>query len=72
MLERAGYRLLETHKNVHRGFIEKLRQLLNQYRNGTESAGALQGLLETWLFSHIRVHDKGYVSTVKSAGAETP
>jgi hemerythrin len=70
MLERAGYRLLETHQGIHRGFIDKLHTIHEQYRRGADTLTSLLALLENWLFSHIRVHDRGYVATVKSAGAD--
>lgn len=70
MLERAGYRLLDTHRGVHRGFIDKLHTIHDQYRRGADTSASLLALLENWLFSHIRVHDRGYVATVKSTGAD--
>jgi hemerythrin len=70
MLERAGYRLLETHRGVHQGFIDKLHGIHDHYRRGADTSASLLALLENWLFSHIRVHDRGYVATVLSTGAD--
>jgi hemerythrin len=70
MLERAGYHLLDTHRGVHKGFIDKLHTIHEQYRHGADTSHSLLTLLENWLFSHIRVHDRGYIATVKNTGAD--
>lgn len=72
MLERAGYPLTDIHKGVHQGFIDKLDDIARRYKIGQDTAGDLLALLDNWLFSHIRVNDRGYVASVKKAGAEQP
>ncbi|MBL8259369.1 MAG: bacteriohemerythrin [Candidatus Competibacteraceae bacterium] len=70
MMERAGYPLTEVHKGVHKRFVEKVGQMNARHKIGIDTSEELLNLLEGWLFSHIRVNDNGYVSSVKGAGAD--
>ncbi|MER2510907.1 MAG: bacteriohemerythrin [Nitrosomonas ureae] len=70
MMERAGYNLIDAHKGIHKRFIEKVNNIHNRYKMGNETTEELLNLLETWLFTHIRVNDHGYISSVKETGAD--
>lgn len=67
MLESVGYALLHTHKAVHHGFVDKLSKILNEFKVNQHISDSLIELLRSWLFNHIRVHDKSYIATVKRA-----
>jgi hemerythrin len=68
MLERAHYALLDTHKGIHRGFVDKLNGILKEFKAGQDTSQSLLKLLQSWLFSHIQVHDRGYIAIVQKAG----
>lgn len=70
MMERAGYPLTTVHRSVHERFVEKVSDLNTRHHGGADTADDLLRLLESWLFSHIRTNDHGYVSAVKGAGAD--
>lgn len=69
MLAEADYYMLEPHKKVHKNFVDKMLALQGRLENGDESATEeLLGILEGWLFRHIRLNDHGYIESVKKAG----
>ena len=69
MLTEADYYMLEPHKKVHKNFVDKMLALQGRLENGDESATEeLLGILEGWLFRHIRLNDHGYIESVKKAG----
>lgn len=68
MLEDAQYRLVEQHKKVHLNFVNKVLEFQKRFNSGEDVAEEMLGLLEGWLFRHIRMNDKGFVEDVKKSG----
>lgn len=71
MLAENEYKMLDAHKQVHAGFIKRLKELQARYEYGDDEAmqEALP-ILEQWLFRHIKVNDGGYINDMKERGVE--
>ena len=66
---RHGYPETAAHKEIHREFVAKIRQVADDLRN--EKATASQDImlfLKKWLIEHIQGTDKQYVPFLKAHG----
>ena len=65
LMERAGYKELDEHHNVHRKFTMRIESLLRSTENGEDVAEATLQLLEKWLLHHILEEDRAYADEVR-------
>ena len=72
LMTKAGYRLTDRHKMIHDKFIAKIGEMYDRHQSGINTNDELLAMLETWLFSHIRTHDRGYLPTVLAYIKEHP
>ncbi len=64
--EEAGYPFLTSHKKVHELFTKRIADFQKRAEQGEDVIKALNSLLVTWLFNHIKRDDNDYVDSVKS------
>lgn len=63
--EEANYPFIKAHKKVHDLFAERVSDYQIKFNRGEDVTKALNSLLVTWLFNHIKRDDADYVQTVK-------
>lgn len=63
--EEAHYPFIKAHKKVHDLFAERVSDYQTKFNRGEDVTKALNSLLVTWLFNHIKRDDADYVQTVK-------
>lgn len=64
--EEAKYPFLTSHKKVHELFAKRIAEFQKRAEQGEDVIKALNSLLVTWLFNHIKRDDTDYVDSVKS------
>jgi len=68
LMEKAGYPLLEAHRQVHERFKERAHAYGERFERGEEPlrlAREVRGDIGLWLTNHIKRDDQHYVSDVK-------
>ncbi|MEW6647623.1 MAG: bacteriohemerythrin [Pseudomonadota bacterium] len=65
MIERAGYRHCEAHKEVHRVFTERVQHYRVRLAHGEDVAKKLLSDLRIWLTNHIRNEDRDFAPVVR-------
>ncbi len=63
--EEANYPFLKSHKKVHELFTQRVSEYQAKFNKGEDVSKALNSLLVTWLFNHIKRDDVDYVASVK-------
>ncbi len=63
--EEAGYPFLKAHKRVHELFTRRVSDFQDRFDKGEEIVEELNGLLVSWLYSHIKGDDGDYAESVK-------
>ncbi|HZW25578.1 MAG TPA: bacteriohemerythrin [Gallionella sp.] len=63
--EEANYPFIKAHKKVHDLFAQRVSDFQARFNQGEDVTKALNSLLVTWLFNHIKRDDADYVQTVK-------
>lgn len=66
MQEEANYPFLKSHKKVHELFAQRVAEYQAKFEQGEDVSKALNSMLVTWLFNHIKRDDADYVETVKA------
>ncbi|HLP98096.1 MAG TPA: bacteriohemerythrin [Sideroxyarcus sp.] len=66
MQEEANYPFAKSHKKVHELFTLRIAEYQAKFENGEDVSKALNSLLVTWLFNHIKRDDADYVAAVKA------
>jgi hemerythrin len=66
LMEDSGYPFTSGHKRLHRMLGKHVAEYRARNQAGEDVAKELHGLLNRWLFSHIRNEDAAYVREVKS------
>ncbi len=64
--EEAGYPFLTSHKKVHELFTKRIAEFQARAERGEDVTKALNSLLVTWLFNHIKRDDNDYVESVQA------
>lgn len=64
--EQAGYKHIQSHKNVHELFIEHVNMFVDRHDKGEDVVDDLYVMLSTWLIDHIKREDMAYVAEVKT------
>jgi hemerythrin len=62
--EEAGYPFSKSHKKVHELFTQRVSEYQERHDKGEDISKALNSLLVTWLFNHIKRDDADYVNSV--------
>lgn len=68
LMRKANYEYVEIHAGIHERALQDLQTSISSYKNGTGAVTAVLEWVSVWLFMHIGVHDRGYISSVKQAG----
>ena len=63
--EEANYPFYKSHKKVHDLFAQRVSEYQARFSRGEDVTKALNSMLVTWLFSHIKRDDADYVEAVK-------
>lgn len=66
LMEEAGYRKLEAHKQIHIAFMERIYFFKERYENGEDIAQQLMLDLQMWLINHIQHDDTDYKVAVQT------
>ena len=66
MQEEAKYPFCKSHKKVHDLFAKRVAEYQAKFEKGEDVSKALNSMLVTWLFNHIKRDDADYVETVKT------
>ncbi len=66
MQDEAGYPFAKSHKKVHELFAQRVSEYQYKHEKGEDVSKALNSLLVTWLFNHIKRDDADYVASVKA------
>ncbi len=66
MQDEAGYPFAKSHKKVHELFAQRVSEYQSKHEKGEDVSKALNSLLVTWLFNHIKRDDADYVASVKA------
>ncbi len=64
--EEANYPFAKSHKKVHDLFAQRIAEFQTRAENGEDISKALNRLLVTWLFNHIKRDDTDYSESVKA------
>lgn len=64
--EEAKYPFINAHKKVHELFAKRVSEYQARLEKGEDVTRALNSMLVTWLFNHIKRDDADYVETVKA------
>ncbi|GAB5605147.1 bacteriohemerythrin [Sideroxyarcus sp. TK5] len=64
--EEAQYPFLASHRKVHDLFAQRVAEFQRRAEQGEDIVKALNSLLVTWLFNHIKRDDNDYVESVKA------
>ena len=65
LMEEAGYHMLESHKQSHQAFVNRIIFFKERYENGENIAKQLKMDLQLWLISHIQNDDVDYKKVVQ-------
>ncbi len=63
--EEANYPFSKSHKKVHDLFAQRVSDFQTRFNKGEDVSKALNSLLVTWLFNHIKRDDADYVESVR-------
>jgi hemerythrin len=63
--EEANYPFCTSHKKVHDLFAKRVAEYQAKFENGEDVTKALNSMLVTWLFNHIKRDDADYTESVK-------
>ncbi len=66
LMEEAGYKQIDAHKNTHGYFIKRLKLLQQSFDKGEDVAEDLADMLQDWLIQHIQSDDVSYSEDVKN------
>ncbi len=66
MQEEAQYPFFKSHKKVHDLFAQRVSEFQVRFDKGEDISKALNSMLVTWLFNHIKRDDVDYVEIVKA------
>lgn len=66
LMQEAGYRKFEAHKQIHLSFIERIHFFKERYESGEDVSQQLMLDLQMWLINHIQNDDKDYKEVVLS------
>lgn len=64
--EEANYPFFKSHKKVHDLFAQRVGEYQAKFEKGEDVSKALNSLLVTWLFNHIKRDDADYTESVKA------
>jgi hemerythrin len=64
LMEKGGYRFLETHRKVHENFTHRIEHYRERFQNGEDVSRKLLTDLKIWLTNHIQRDDKDYAPFV--------
>lgn len=64
--EEANYPFFVAHKKVHDLFAKRVSEYQTKFENGEDVTKALNSMLVTWLFNHIKRDDLDYTESVKA------
>lgn len=67
LMEKAGYPMLSSHKEVHKKFIAHISRFVEQHNEGKDIARRLTIELKIWLINHIKNEDMDYSSYVRKS-----
>lgn len=72
LMKQFGYPQADTHEDKHEWFVQKLREAVEDYRNGhgEKVLRDLRLFLKTWLVQHILGTDKEMCSWLIDHGAK--
>ena len=63
IMEKFGYPTLDEHKQIHIGFVNKIKDVINDFETGKNIVSSdLLEFLKEWLFDHIMGTDQLYSS----------
>lgn len=68
LLEQSGYSLVDSHKQVHRRFEEKVENMMSELSSGHDPMGVARrakNTMKVWLIQHIKHEDRDYLPVVK-------
>lgn len=65
LMDDAGYPLSRQHKQIHRRFVDKVGEMQAAHSSGEDIGQELLDLLQSWLFTHISHHDRGFIPIVQ-------
>ena len=68
MMEHGNYPFIDTHKQVHANFTQRVYNYKTRYQKGDEVTRALMSDLKVWLENHIKRDDIDYSPYVKKIG----
>lgn len=69
LMQKHGYVGLEQHKQEHKAFIEKVKDMENRYSQGKLLLSLeVANFLKTWLTNHIMQSDKKYGEYLRTLG----
>jgi hemerythrin len=63
--EEAHYPFIDAHKKIHGLFAQRVAEYQARFEQGEDVSKALNSLLVTWLFNHIKRDDADYAETVR-------
>ena len=66
LMEEAGYRKLEAHKQIHLALMERIYFFKERYESGEDIAQQLMLELQMWLINHIQHDDTDYKEAVQA------
>lgn len=67
MLYKFAYKDLDSHKQEHKNFIEKLKDFKKEFETGKVTISIeILNFLKNWLINHICISDKNYSSYIKN------
>ena len=71
ILESFAYPELESHRNEHKDFRERVRDFMNEFDAGRDAiALSLLQFLQEWLHTHIQDVDQRYAGFLRSKGVQ--
>jgi len=65
LMEKGGYRFVESHKNVHENFTHRVENYRERFQNGEDISRKLLTDLKIWLTNHIQRDDMDYAPFVR-------
>jgi hemerythrin len=66
LMEDAQYEFLHAHKRIHEAFVGRVNEYKKRFEAEEDIVDELYGVLNRWLFNHIRNDDKAYAPSVKA------
>ncbi len=67
LMDKSGYPLSDTHKEVHKTFIAHINEFVEQHESGKDITRKLMSELQIWLTNHINYDDKDFAPYVKKS-----